>query len=553
MSTFTLQVGVLETDNLTNEGFETVNFSENFSDTPVVFTQVQTYNGTDFVRTRQKDILTGSFSVAMEEEEALQNGHFNENIGWFALESGQGIWDGNNFQAGITGTSYDENFSAIDFDASFDELPQFMAAMTTYNGTDSAGVRYQNLDSNSVEVKIEEDQSQDSETNHANESLNFLALEGEGILRDINGVAIGEFGKLENFDENSITVNLLNDYINPVVFMPTLSYNGGDPSTSRITNLDGDSFTVFLEEPEYKDGTHTTEEVSYFVFEAGTWKIGDNSSSLEYQVVEKTGTENPFDDVYYEAHTSPSLADIDEDGDLDAFIGDKDGAIHYYRNDSGTFSEQTGNSNPFNSFDFGDSSYINPTFSDIDSDGDLDGIIGKNDGTIAYLENNNGTFSEQTGNNNPLNAIDYGNSDIDPAFADIDGDGDVDAIIGTDWSVEYWQNQNGTFVEQTGSNNPFDSIASIENIYRPSPEFADIDSDGDADFILGRNHGTIHYFENNNGSFTELTGSSNPFDAIEVAGGYSKPAIGDINGDNINDLIVSSFDGTISYYEGTLV
>jgi hypothetical protein len=47
-----------------------------------------------------------------------------------------------------------------------------------------------------------------------------------------------------------------------------------------------------------------------------------------------------------------------------------------------TFNEQTGTANPFNGINVGPLS--TPTFADIDGDGDLDAVVGGRDGTLKY-------------------------------------------------------------------------------------------------------------------------------------------------------------------------
>jgi hypothetical protein len=49
------------------------------------------------------------------------------------------------------------------------------------------------------------------------------------------------------------------------------------------------------------------------------------------------------------------------------------------------YTEQTGAANPFNGIDVGVSS--TPTFADIDGDGDLDAIVGESGGTLKYYKN----------------------------------------------------------------------------------------------------------------------------------------------------------------------
>ncbi|MEL6441906.1 MAG: hypothetical protein AAFQ80_21980 [Cyanobacteria bacterium J06621_8] len=51
-------------------------------------------------------------------------------------------------------------------------------------------MRYRNLGTSQVEIKLEEDQSLDSEIAHVDESIDFLALAGSGNL---SAIAVDSF------------------------------------------------------------------------------------------------------------------------------------------------------------------------------------------------------------------------------------------------------------------------------------------------------------------------------------------------------------------------
>ncbi|MDJ0659040.1 MAG: S8 family serine peptidase [Crocosphaera sp.] len=178
-----IEVGTITTDAITTSNWETINFNYDFSDTPVVLTQVQTDEDATFVRTRQNNITNSGFKVALEKEEAYKSsGHGTETIAWLAISPGQGSWDGNDFIAGNTGDRVTHNWHTINFGNNFSNAPKFLGNITTFDGSDPSGLRYQNLTKGSVNIKIEEDTSNDSETNHTTENINFLAIEGEGTL-----------------------------------------------------------------------------------------------------------------------------------------------------------------------------------------------------------------------------------------------------------------------------------------------------------------------------------------------------------------------------------
>ena len=86
--------------------------------------------------------------------------------------------------------------------------------------------------------------------------------------------------------------------------------------------------------------------------------------------------------------TTPAFADIDGDGDLDLFLGNYDGDTHFFRN-TGTASTpafaQEGGENPFGITNVAGSAV--PAFADIDGDGDLDLFIGNYDGYTQFFRN----------------------------------------------------------------------------------------------------------------------------------------------------------------------
>ncbi|MEM8719354.1 MAG: right-handed parallel beta-helix repeat-containing protein [Cyanobacteria bacterium P01_G01_bin.39] len=207
-----LEVGTLDTNLLSSKGWKNVDFTNDFADDPLVFSQVQTDNGRDLVHTRQRNTDSSGFQITMQEEEALNNsGHAKETVGWFAIDAGNGNWSQNNYLAGQTGNRIDHNWSTIDFEDSFTQSPIFLASIATYNGGDPSGLRHSDLDNNQVNIKIEEDTSKDAEISHAAEVVNFLAIGGESSLR---GVPLGEKLSEENSSISKENWDVIYDGLN---------------------------------------------------------------------------------------------------------------------------------------------------------------------------------------------------------------------------------------------------------------------------------------------------------------------------------------------------
>ena len=298
--------------------------------------------------------------------------------------------------------------------------------------------------------------------------------------------------------------------------------------------------------------------------------VGDFTGALRYfentgsasapAFTARTGAANPFDGVDVGSFSTPSFADFDGDGELDAVVGAFNGSLRYFLNTTPPapdFAEQTGAANPFNTVDVG--AFSAPSFADLDGDGDLDAVIGEYDGDLNYFENTGSAiapaFTARIGAANPFDGVDVG-IDSTPSFADLDGDGDLDALVGeSNGTLNYFENTGSAtapaFTERTGAANPFNGV-DLGSLSTPS--FADLDGDGDFDAVVGEDDGTLHYFENTGtaiaAAFTERAGAANPLNGVNV-GFVSTPSFADLDGDGDLDAVVGEFDGHLLYFENT--
>ncbi|MBK9052634.1 MAG: PKD domain-containing protein [Chloroflexi bacterium] len=166
-----------------------------------------------------------------------------------------------------------------------------------------------------------------------------------------------------------------------------------------------------------------------------------------------------------------SLGDLDNDGDLDAFIAYRD-ASRVWLNQGGM---QGGTEGQFVATTQ-DWSVILTAYSvelaDLDNDNDLDAIITTFDGSPTQIWLNNGTGHFVPG------TMLASTHDYDTDLGDLDGDGDVDAFIWNDGS-------NGVVTSTVWLN---DGAAQFMvgyqvNVWAGMVDLGDLDGDGDLDFF----------------------------------------------------------------------
>ncbi|MEM7416274.1 MAG: FG-GAP-like repeat-containing protein [Gemmatimonadota bacterium] len=191
-------------------------------------------------------------------------------------------------------------------------------------------------------------------------------------------------------------------------------------------------------------------------------------------------------------HLMPAFGDLDGDGDLDAILGSWEDEVRMYRNDATD-----------GSFDLVlvDSAVVTltrgrnatPALGDIDGDGDLDLFLGEASGQLNFYENTGSALNaEFTLVSDEFGDIDVGRRSL-PILRDLDQDGDLDLVLGSEGEgVRVFRNA-GTrtapeFVDGGTLDLPLVDFA--------APAFADWDGDGDDDVLLGSQRGGLWYFEN---------------------------------------------------------
>jgi len=222
--------------------------------------------------------------------------------------------------------------------------------------------------------------------------------------------------------------------------------------------------------------------------------------------------------------SSPALADIDGDGDLEIIVG-SDSWYVYAWNYDGTAVPNW----PQLSADYVMSS---PVVGDINGDGDPEivcgcgGYFGEQgvwawhaDGTVVA-----GWPATKTG---------YIESS--PALGDIDGDGALEVVVGSRGGIVWAWYGDGTTVpgwpQMVG-----DTFG--------TPALGDIDGDGAVEIVVGDLSGSVRAW---NGDGSPVAGQ---WPVAATGAVWSSPALGDIDGDDQLEVVVGSDDGYVYAWKG---
>lgn len=220
-----------------------------------------------------------------------------------------------------------------------------------------------------------------------------------------------------------------------------------------------------------------------------------------------------------------AVADVDLDGDLDAFAGNA-GLDHLYiNNGSGMFAELSSTRLPALS-----TNSRAVALGDLDMDGDTDVLMGNAGQDFLYLNHGAGTFSDVTALGIPP-LLNYGFPVQSVALGDIDGDGDLDALVAALPHSRLFLNSGaGTFADMTTTHLP--GVVASQAI-----ALGDVDGDGDLDAFLGAYGQGRLYLNGGVGVFADVTASHVP----ALSSDTRAVALGDVDSDGDLDVILGNY------------
>ncbi|MBN1674572.1 MAG: DUF2341 domain-containing protein [Kiritimatiellae bacterium] len=243
-----------------------------------------------------------------------------------------------------------------------------------------------------------------------------------------------------------------------------------------------------------------------------------------------------------DAHDSYAVAtgDMDGDGDLDVVVANGSENVLYLNN--GTLDPFVGIDGTNVTSDFDSTRAV--AVGDVDGDGDLDVVAANDSSTANRLYLNNGT-------DDPFSGIDGTNitSDADDTYAivlgDVDGDGDLDVVVGNSYSENKLYLNNGT-------SDPFNGIAGSNITADTDGTYAialgDVDGDGDLDVVAGNDSYNKYYLNNGTADpFLDAAGTNVTDDSYNTYG----LVLADMNGDGALDVVAGNYMAEAYVYYNT--
>lgn len=254
-------------------------------------------------------------------------------------------------------------------------------------------------------------------------------------------------------------------------FLQDWTIDFGSGATPRFVDVDGDGDLDLLvaHRGEFRETLNTADRITLF-------KNTGTKTKAEFTQDNNTDYLGLIKDSIRDM--KPAFGDLNGDGKQDMLIGDADGKLHYYQNNtSGSLSFAT-RVKEYMGIDIGFSAV--PQIIDLDGDQLLDLVIGAGGGFVNYYKNT-GSKTAPMFNSTPT----------------------IDTLGNVYINDFYWY-----YILDNVTGEVIDSVKTYEFSGFAAPYIADLDNDGKREMLIGSQNGKLFMYNNIdgnlNGTFTEV-------------------------------------------------
>lgn len=238
------------------------------------------------------------------------------------------------------------------------------------------------------------------------------------------------------------------------------------------------------------------------------------------------------------------LVDYDNDGDIDLIVDDHGFGVDILANNgSGQFSAVD---NSITGLPTGGTTGDYAAAGDFNGDGYVDICVRRQSSGDVFVNNGDGTFTEDVFNQNAVN-----NNKGGVLWADFDNDGDLDLFWTDNGTNQIWRNDNGLLVA-TGE--PATSAGvNLNSSNIDGLTAGDVDNDGDIDLYLANVFTSGYLFINENPATLQFSRPNSPLNnGINPAGDANGVSFVDYDNDGDLDLYVSMDNGSNQLWQNDL-
>lgn len=293
--------------------------------------------------------------------------------------------------------------------------------------------------------------------------------------------------------------------------------------------------------------------------------IMPTSSPIAQQAPNNKNTRHPGSTLF--------TTDLDGNGTTDVVLGDIsfDNFVAAYNDNNNADAHTSIQDTLFPSYNTSTHLYIFPAAfeADIDNNGTKDMLVSPNakaqsqNYSCVWLYRNSQTigtnYMYETDTFLTQDMIDL-NRRAAPALFDHNNDGLLDIVIGNYGYMNNDQQFNAKLAlyenigtaTQPAFNLVSKNYANVNGQFALprlslKPTFGDLDSDGDADMLIGDNDGYLHYFQNQpTNGIAHFVLSSEQYQGLDIGQNVS-PQLFDLDGDGLLDLLAGNHNGIIQY------
>ncbi len=248
------------------------------------------------------------------------------------------------------------------------------------------------------------------------------------------------------------------------------------------------------------------------------------------------------------SESTVAMGDIDNDGTLDALVANKidpdrgeTSMVYRFENTGSVDAPRYRRGAPL---DLPETYHYAPALGDLTDDGTPDLILGTWKGRLAYYRNQgDGTFDSV---DEAIAELPSGSNAV-PALGDLDGDGLMDLVVGASGGSLHAYQNTGTPTDPSFSEMS-DLLSGIEVGSRSAPALHDVDGDGDLDLLVGSKDDLLLIQNEGTPDAPDFEGEATPLE-LEGVPSLSVPAMGDLNGDGSPELLLGGEQGGLVLFQ----